>query len=38
MTSNGRVLGEVALCVGFVRWEAILPNTCYAFVLFSNLI
>lgn len=29
MGHNGRVLGEVALCVGFERWEAILPNTCY---------
>lgn len=29
MTANGLVLGEVALCVGFERWEAILPNTCY---------
>jgi len=26
---NGLVLGEVALCVGFERLEAILPNTCY---------
>jgi hypothetical protein len=26
---NGRVLGEVALCVGIERWEAILPSTCY---------
>ena len=26
---NGFGLGEVALCVGFERWEAILPNTCY---------
>jgi hypothetical protein len=38
LAGNGRVLGEVALRVGFERWEAILPNTCYAFVLFSNLI
>jgi hypothetical protein len=38
MTANGRVLGEVALCVGFERWEAILPNTCYAFVLSYSLI
>ena len=32
VADNGRVLGEVALCVGFERWEAILPNTCYALV------
>ena len=36
MPYNGRVLGEVALCVGFERWEAILPNTCYRFGLFTN--
>jgi hypothetical protein len=29
ITANGRVLGEVALCGGFERWEAILPNPCY---------
>jgi len=28
--NNGLVLGEVALCGGFERWEAILPNTCYS--------
>jgi len=28
LSYNGLVLGEVALCVGFVRWKAILPNTC----------
>jgi hypothetical protein len=35
--NNGRVFGEVALCVGFERWEAILPNTCYMpFLLVVN--
>jgi len=29
IATNGWVLGEVALRVGFERWEAILPNTCY---------
>jgi len=33
--NNGWVLGEVALCVGFERWEAILPNTCYTQAFFN---
>ena len=29
-------LGEVALCVGFERWEAILPNTFYQQPFFQS--
>jgi hypothetical protein len=29
MRGNGRGLGEVALCIGFEDWKAILPSTCY---------
>lgn len=35
LAANGRQLGEVALCVGFERWEAILPNTCYQQLIFT---
>jgi hypothetical protein len=31
------VLGEVALWVGFERWEAILPNTCYQQPFFQSI-
>jgi hypothetical protein len=29
-------VGEVALCFGFKRWEAILPNTCYQQPFFQS--